>query len=69
MNEIKNLRKALNPQSEQVFSELKKFDEIKRQQEEELVRVHIENDRLKVTTLMFVMFVSNIFLLNVLLSP
>jgi hypothetical protein len=69
MNEIKNLRKALNPQSEQVFSELKKFDEIKRQQEEELVRVHIENDRLKVTTLMFVMSVSNIFLLNVLLSP
>jgi hypothetical protein len=47
MNEIKNLRKALTPQSEQLFNELKRFDDVRKQQEEDLVKVHIENDRLK----------------------
>ncbi len=53
MNEIKNLRKAMTPAHEQTFSELKKFDEIRTKQEEELVQVHIENDKLKVSHVLF----------------
>jgi hypothetical protein len=47
MNEIKNLRKALGPQAEQIYNEVKRHDEVRSKQEEELVNVHIENDRLK----------------------
>jgi hypothetical protein len=48
MSEIKNLRKALTPTTEQAFQEIKKLEDLKKQQEEELVHVHIENDRLQV---------------------
>ncbi len=47
MNEIKTLRKAMTPQQEQQYNELKKSDDIRIKQEEELVRIHIENDKLK----------------------
>lgn len=47
MNEIRNLRKALTPSSEQAYQELKKSEDIRRQQEEELVQIHIENDNLR----------------------
>lgn len=47
MNEIKTLRKALSPASEQVFQDLKKNEDVRKKQEEEIIQVHIERDSLK----------------------
>lgn len=47
MEEIKVLRKSLTPMSEQAFDELKRSEELRRRQEEELIRVHIANDDLR----------------------
>lgn len=51
MSEIRNLRKALNPNAEQTYQELAKSEEARRKQEEELVRLHIEHDTMKVIAL------------------
>eukprot|EP00981_Chlorochromonas_danica_P011163 scaffold3779_cov254-Ochromonas_danica.AAC.23 len=50
MSEIRNLRKALTPNTEEVYEDLKKAEEARNAQEEEIVKLHIERDNLKVCT-------------------
>jgi hypothetical protein len=47
MEEVKLLRKSMNPQSQQAFDELKRSEEIRHRVEEELVRMQIANDTLR----------------------
>ncbi|RYH15289.1 hypothetical protein EON65_31980 [archaeon] len=47
MSEIRNLRKALNPNTTEIFSEIKKTEESYKAVEEELVKLYIERDTLK----------------------
>jgi hypothetical protein len=49
MNEIKSLRKALSPHSEQAFLDLQKSETARRKQEEDMINAHIERDRVKVS--------------------
>lgn len=53
MGEIKNLRKALSPQSDQVFAELQKLDETRKKQEDELISLYMQKDELKVSIFFF----------------
>lgn len=62
MNEIKTLRKALSPATDQVFQELKKNEEVRKKQEEEMIQAHIERDNFKVNIL------TNYFLVVALIS-
>ena len=47
MQEISNLRKALNPSKEKAYDCLKRSEDIRLKQEEELVQAHIMNDNYK----------------------
>lgn len=49
INEIKNLRKSLNPTTEQSFFELKRSESIRAALEEDLVNTQIQNDNYKVS--------------------
>jgi hypothetical protein len=47
MEEIRILRRSMNPQSQQTFEELRRSEEIRNRVEEELIRAQIANDGLR----------------------